>query len=56
LPGGRSSAIAHRLHTAHNANRVAVMKDGRISELGTHHDLVANGRAYAELWRPWHGE
>lgn len=56
LDGRTVIAIAHRLHTAHDADRVAVMEDGRISELGTHHDLVGDGRAYAELWRSWHGE
>jgi ATP-binding cassette, subfamily C, bacterial len=55
--GGRTViAIAHRLHTAHDADRVAVLEDGRVTELGTHHDLVADGRAYAELWRSWHGD
>jgi ATP-binding cassette, subfamily C, bacterial len=56
LTGRTLIAIAHRLHTGHDAERVAVMKDGRISELGTHHDLVIHGRAYAELWRSWHGD
>jgi ABC-type multidrug transport system fused ATPase/permease subunit len=56
LDGRTVIAIAHRLHTAHDADRVAVIEDGRISELGTHHDLVGDGRAYAELWRSWHGE
>ncbi|MHC3475344.1 ABC transporter ATP-binding protein [Streptomyces sp. 7R007] len=49
-------AIAHRLHTAHDADRVAVMEDGRLTELGTHDELVAAGGAYAALWRTWHGE
>ncbi|MEV6345425.1 ABC transporter ATP-binding protein [Actinoplanes sp. NPDC051851] len=48
-------AIAHRLQTAHDADRVAVMDDGRIVELGTHDELLtANGR-YAALWSSWHG-
>lgn len=55
LAGRTVIAIAHRLHTAHDADRVAVMKDGRVTELGKHHDLVADGRAYADLWRSWHG-
>ena len=49
-------AIAHRLHTAHDADRVAVMQDGRLTELGTHDDLVASGGVYARLCTAWHGE
>ncbi|MEV4015035.1 ABC transporter ATP-binding protein [Nonomuraea angiospora] len=56
LDGRTVIAIAHRLQTAHDADRVAVMQDGRLTELGTHHDLVAAGGTYAELWRSWHGE
>jgi ATP-binding cassette, subfamily C, bacterial len=48
-------AIAHRLQTAHDADRVAVMDDGRIVELGSHDDLVARNGPYAALWRTWHG-
>ncbi|MEU0923791.1 ABC transporter ATP-binding protein [Streptomyces malaysiensis] len=56
LLGGRTViAIAHRLHTAHDADRVAVMENGRITELGPHDELVARGGAYAALWESWHG-
>ncbi|MEE1763909.1 ABC transporter ATP-binding protein [Streptomyces sp. SP18BB07] len=55
LHGRTVIAIAHRLHTAHDADRVAVMEDGRLTELGTHEDLVAAEGAYAALWRRWHG-
>ncbi|MFI5934587.1 ABC transporter ATP-binding protein [Actinoplanes sp. NPDC051494] len=48
-------AIAHRLQTAHDADRVAVMDGGRIIELGSHDDLVGAGGPYASLWRSWHG-
>ncbi|MEU4930737.1 ABC transporter ATP-binding protein [Streptomyces yokosukanensis] len=56
LQGRTVIAIAHRLHTAHDADRVAVMEDGRLTELGTHEDLVTADGAYAALWRTWHGD
>jgi ABC-type multidrug transport system fused ATPase/permease subunit len=55
LEGRTVIAIAHRLHTAHDADRVAVMEDGRITELGCHDDLLCRGGAYASLWTSWHG-
>ncbi|MFY4717506.1 ABC transporter ATP-binding protein [Streptomyces sp. LaBMicrA B280] len=56
LRGRTVIAVAHRLHTAHDADRVAVMEHGRLTELGTHDELVAAGGAYAALWRTWHGD
>jgi ABC-type multidrug transport system fused ATPase/permease subunit len=56
LQGRTVIAIAHRLFSAHDADRVAVVEDGRITEFGSHGELVAAGGAYASLWRSWHGD
>ncbi|WP_435134257.1 ABC transporter ATP-binding protein [Actinacidiphila sp. bgisy144] len=55
LRGRTVIAIAHRLHTAHDADRVAVMEDGRLTELGSHDALLAARGTYASLWSSWHG-
>ena len=56
LEGRTVIAIAHRLHTAHDADRVAVVDGGRILELGDHDTLMALDGAYAALWRAWSEE
>jgi ABC-type multidrug transport system fused ATPase/permease subunit len=50
LMAGRTTfVIAHRLRTVRDADRILVLKDGRIAESGTHDELVKKGGAYAAL-------
>jgi ABC-type transport system involved in Fe-S cluster assembly fused permease/ATPase subunit len=43
----------HRPQTAQDAEWIAVMSGGRVTELGTHEQLLGNGGGYAALWRVW---
>lgn len=56
LEGRTVVAIAHRLHTAHDADRVAVVDGGRITEIGPHPELVAAEGDYARLWHSWQSD
>ncbi|WVZ63069.1 hypothetical protein U9M48_012736 [Paspalum notatum var. saurae] len=49
MKGRTSLVIAHRLSTVQNAHRIAVCSEGKITELGTHSELVAKGGSYASL-------
>lgn len=53
LEGRTAIIIAHRLATAMRADRIAVVHDGRIVEIGSHAELVAAGGLYAELYATW---
>lgn len=53
LEGRTSIVIAHRLATAMRADRIAVIDEGRLVELGSHDELVAAGGHYASMFATW---
>ncbi|MGI8794177.1 MAG: ABC transporter ATP-binding protein [Acidimicrobiales bacterium] len=53
LEGRTAIIIAHRLSTAMRADRIAVVNDGRIVELGSHAELMTTGGIYAGMYAQW---
>ena len=51
LAGRTALVIAHRLSTIRNANKIIALEDGRIAEVGDHHDLMRRGGLYSQLYR-----
>jgi ATP-binding cassette subfamily B protein len=53
MQGRTVIVVAHRLSTAARADRIAVIDDGRLAELGTHEELLAREGRYASLYAAW---
>jgi ATP-binding cassette subfamily B protein len=51
MEGRTSFVIAHRLSTIKNADKILVLKDGDIIEMGTHNELMNRKGFYADLYR-----
>lgn len=55
LAGRTVVSIVHHLHAARRADRIAVLVDGRLVEIGTHDELLPRRGAYHRLWEAYHG-
>ena len=51
LEGRTALVIAHRLSTIRNANKIIVVRDGQIVEIGTHDELISSTGLYSQLWQ-----
>ena len=53
LEGRTSIIVAHRIATAMKADRIAVVDDGSITEIGTHEELVQLSGKYSSMYKTW---
>lgn len=53
MEGRTVVVVAHRLSTAARCDRIAVVDDGRLAEIGTHEELLARGGRYERLFSAW---
>ena len=53
LEGRTSIIVAHRIATAMKADRIAVVDDGSIIEIGTHKELVQLSGKYSSMYKTW---
>ena len=51
MRGRTTLIITHRLTTVHHLDKIVVLKDGRIAEIGSGEELLARGGVYAKLYR-----
>lgn len=51
LKGRTALVIAHRLSTIRHADKIIALEDGRIVEVGDHHELLARGGLYSQMYR-----
>ena len=49
--GRTTLVVAHRLSTIVNANRIYVLEQGRVTETGSHEELITSNGLYASLWK-----
>jgi ABC-type multidrug transport system fused ATPase/permease subunit len=55
LEGRTAIIIAHRLSTIQHADRIVVLHSGRVREIGTHAELMAQGGIYSKLYQLQYG-